>query len=138
MKPIRRNKGKGKRRERGQSLVEVALVLPVLLIILAGVLDLGRMYFSYVAITDAAGEGATYAAMHPDDSAGIYQRAQEATGGLVQIDPANVNVAVSGNQVVVTIEYDFRLATPVLGAIVPDGVLTLTAVATEVVLNTEL
>jgi len=40
--------------------------LPVLLIMLMGTLDIGRMYFAYIAIQNAAGEGALYAAIHPD------------------------------------------------------------------------
>ena len=48
-------------KENGQSLLEMALILPVLIIILAGVLDLGRLYYAYVSVTDAAAEGAAYA-----------------------------------------------------------------------------
>jgi hypothetical protein len=59
-------------REGGQSIVEFVLVLPVLLIILAGLLDLGRLYFAYVAVTDVAGEGAGYAsAFLPLDGGGV-------------------------------------------------------------------
>ena len=65
---------KDKRREQGQSLAEFALVLPIVLLILAGVLDLGRAYFSYVAVTDAAAEGAAYASLHPEDFGGVVLR----------------------------------------------------------------
>jgi len=54
---------KAKRQERGgQSILEFTLMLPVLLVILAGVLDLGRLFYAYVAVADVAGEGAGYAA----------------------------------------------------------------------------
>ena len=142
MRLMQKGKGKGKRRgkERGQSLVEVAIILPVLLIILAGVLDLGRMYFSYVAITDAAGEGAAYAAIDPEEERGsIYQRAQEATHGLVQIEESNVQVDFpegkgTGAPAVVPVTYAFQLAPPFMGVIVPEGRITLTAVASESIL----
>src|SRR3972149_7691537 len=52
--------------ETGQSLVEFALMLPFLLLMLMGTLDVGRLYFAYVAIQNAAGEGALYAAIHPN------------------------------------------------------------------------
>ena len=55
------------RKEKGQSLVEFALVLPVLLIILSGVLDLGRLYYVYVVLTDSASEGVAYAISNPPD-----------------------------------------------------------------------
>ena len=53
------------RREKGQSLVEMALILPLLLILLAGVIDVARLYYVYVVLTDAAAEGVSYAAVNP-------------------------------------------------------------------------
>ena len=47
-------------RERGQSLTELALSMVVMLILLAGVADLGRAFFTYIALRDAAQEGALY------------------------------------------------------------------------------
>ncbi|OQY16909.1 MAG: hypothetical protein B6I35_15300 [Anaerolineaceae bacterium 4572_32.2] len=127
-----------KKKERGQSMLEFALVLPVLLIILAGVLDLGRLYFAYVAVTDAAGEGASYAAIHPDNTAEIVARAQDATGGLVEIDSDMVDVYQPPDldqAIAVDVTYEFTLATPVVGTILPDGVIMLHAVAIELVLT---
>jgi Flp pilus assembly protein TadG len=129
---------KHRRKEKGQSLLEFALALPVLLIILAGVLDLGRAYYVYVALTDAAAEGATYAAIKPSDTDGVFTRAQDASSGLVEIDPSLVEVdcptTVSGAPITVTVSYSFTLATPVVSAMVPDGVLMLRAVANEAIL----
>ena len=124
---------KRRKSERGQSLLEFALVLPVLLIVLAGVLDLGRLYFAYVAVTDAAGEGAAYAAIHPDDTAEIIRRAQDATGGMIEIDEGMVTIEdnPSGLSQAISVEvsYEFTLATPLIGAMLPDGVIMLNAVA---------
>ena len=41
----------------GQSMVEFALILPLLVLFLVGIFDLGRAFFSYIAITNAAREG---------------------------------------------------------------------------------
>jgi Flp pilus assembly protein TadG len=41
----------------GQSMVEFALLLPLIVLLLVGVFDLGRAFFSYIAITNAAREG---------------------------------------------------------------------------------
>jgi PKD repeat protein/Flp pilus assembly protein TadG len=49
----------------GQSLVEFALVLPVLLLILLFAIDFGRAFFGYVIVNNAARLGANYAALHP-------------------------------------------------------------------------
>ena len=135
---------KHKRKEKGQSLLELALILPVLIIILAGVLDLGRLYYAYVAVTDAAAEGASYAAIHPGpgERGEVLRRAQEASRGLVQIDPDMVEVdcpaVASGAPITVTVSYSFTVATPLINAIVPDGVLMLRGVANEAILAGEL
>jgi len=131
-------------KENGQSLLEMALILPVLIIILAGVLDLGRLYYAYVSVTDAAAEGAAYAAMHPEQSSRdeVLKRAQEASKGLVQVDPNAVQVdcptVASGAPITVTVSYSFTVATPFINAIVPSGVLPLRAVAQEAILAGEL
>jgi Flp pilus assembly protein TadG len=53
------------RSERGQNLVELALVMFFVLVpLLAGVADLGRAFYSYIAITNGAREGARYGARH--------------------------------------------------------------------------
>lgn len=138
MKRIQKRKGK----EKGQSLTEVALVLPVMLLILAGVLDLGRLYYVTVAITDAAGEGAMYAAINPHATDEIIARAQDASGGMVQIDAEKVTidcpVVAAGEPVSVIVEYDFTIATPLINLIVPDGVLKLRGVASEPILAGEM
>jgi len=48
--------------QRGQGLLELTMVLPFLIIILIGVIDLGRVFFSYAAISNAAYEAARQAA----------------------------------------------------------------------------
>ena len=50
------------RRRLGQGLMELALVLPLLLVILLGALDLGRVFYAYAAISNAAYEAARQAA----------------------------------------------------------------------------
>jgi Flp pilus assembly protein TadG len=140
------------RKEKGQSLVEMALILPVLLIILAGVLDLGRLYYAYVIITDAAAEGVAYAASNPPadpgdlndpDTAEIYARVQDTGGGLVQ-GPGSVEIVcptcpgvASGDPITVTVSYDFPVMTPFFNILASDGVLPLNAVATGVILTGE-
>ena len=49
-------------RSRGESVVEFALVLPILLLLLAATIDFGRLFYLYVAVNNAAKEGALYGA----------------------------------------------------------------------------
>ena len=53
-------------RTRGQSLVEFALILPLLLVFLATILDLGRIYYANISLLNAAREGAFQASKTPD------------------------------------------------------------------------
>lgn len=49
--------------ERGSQLVELALVLPVMLLVLAGIVDMGFLFKDYQVVTNAAREGARMAAL---------------------------------------------------------------------------
>jgi Flp pilus assembly protein TadG len=52
------------RRQRGQGLVEIALVLPVFLLIVLGTIDFGRAIYIYSVMSNGAREGARYAIVH--------------------------------------------------------------------------
>jgi hypothetical protein len=61
--------------EKGQALMELAVSITVLFIILAGVVDLGRMLFHYIAMRDAAQEAAAYGSIFPTHCDQIRERA---------------------------------------------------------------
>src|SRR5262245_15953730 len=52
-------------RSRGQALVELALVTPLLLLLFAAAADLGRAFYAYVAVENAAKEGALFGSRTP-------------------------------------------------------------------------
>ncbi len=113
------------RQERGQEVVEFAILLPVLIWMLFGMLDFGRVYFSAITITNAARVGARYGIIYPDDTGGITAAAQaEAQGSGVDLTDATVSTIElscpdsltptalpcdSGTPVRVTITYRFSL-----------------------------
>ncbi len=113
-----------KRQSRGQSLVEFALLIPVLMFVLAGVLDLGRAYYSYVMITNAAREGASYGASNPTNIGSDcttpgtikFAACQEAAGSNFALSASNITVtespdSSSGSSITVTVSVTFHLAT---------------------------
>lgn len=104
-----------KRSARGQSLVELALTLPLLLIILVGVIDLGRVYFTYMTVVNASREGARYGAANPNDSTGAIIRAKnEATGSgitLTNVTASCPSGCAQGNPFRATVSYNFQLMT---------------------------
>lgn len=79
----------GSVRERGQSLVELAFAVPLLMLTLLGTLDLGRMYFDYIQLRSAVIDGALYAARNPGNDAGAIDEARS-TGV-----PASTSFSVS-------------------------------------------
>jgi len=57
--------------EKGQSAVEFALVLPLLLVLLLGIIEFGWFLNAKITITGAAREGARHYAIHKNDTAGV-------------------------------------------------------------------
>ena len=53
------------RRSRGQALVELALVVPIMLLLVLAALDLGRIFYSRITVNNAAREGAFVGAYYP-------------------------------------------------------------------------
>jgi Flp pilus assembly protein TadG len=109
------------RSSRGQSLVEFALTLPLLLLVLIGILDLGRITATYVILENAAREGARYGAVHPSSSSGIVARAQAEASGTI-INPTQMSVTSScspcsaGSALTVQVSYPFTFITTYLFA----------------------
>ena len=56
------------RSEKGQAMVEFALVVPILRVLLCGIVDFGWLYYNQITLNNAAREGARYAVIHYDPS----------------------------------------------------------------------
>ncbi len=128
-------------RTNGQSLVEFAFVLPLLLVMVAGAADLGRLFFGYVTVESAAREAAFYGASKPGcdinqptcaDPANVTWRLNEDLSGLQGAtwtisceDPSGTpranSACAEGDSYVVAITYPFQLVTPILSSIVGTG-----------------
>jgi Flp pilus assembly protein TadG len=114
-RPLRKLGRQLRRSERGQSLVEFAMVLPLFLIIVFGIVDFGRAYSAYVQLNNGAREGARYGAVGKSSSE-IQARVRAVTSGLNQGDLA---ISVSGAQgtkgstITVSTVYDFDFITPI-------------------------
>ena len=80
---------KGRRRTTGQGMVEFALMLPVLVLFLVGVFDLGRAFHALITLNNAGREAARYGTLHRIDTDGMRAAAlQEAqNSGIVIANP---------------------------------------------------
>jgi Flp pilus assembly protein TadG len=77
-------------RPRGQALVEFALVIPIFLLLLVGLFDLGRAVFAYNTLTNAAREGARIAIVNQYEPS-IVEHAKNATA-IVELNDPSVQV----------------------------------------------
>jgi len=89
---------------KGQGLVEFALVLPLVLVLVLGIIEISRLLFLYAVTTSASREGARYGAVAGDgpsgtpqylDCDGIRGAAQNA-GILANIQTGNVTIVYDG------------------------------------------
>jgi Flp pilus assembly protein TadG len=145
------------RNERGQSLVEFAISITALIILLAGAVDFGMALFHYIAMRDAAQEGALYGAMNPPNAptggsytcasgtvSNICSRIRYASGTNGLIDriytPANITVDASGggcegHTITITFVYPYNLTMPFLTAFIGSNYINLRATVTDTILT---
>ncbi len=127
---------------KGQSLVEFALLLPIFLLAVVVVFDLGRAIYYYSAVHNAAREGVRYGVVHPNDVTGMQNKAVNYAIGL-GLTAANVTAGLGTPETVdgfpnptvkVTVIYSFSPATPLLDLLLPGGTINLKG---EAVMRTE-
>lgn len=131
------------RRAKGQGLVEFALILPLLLLLLLGIFEFGRVLFIYSSLFNAAREGARYGVTSPRNYGGISTRAEEFIG-LVPPEDVDIwvwydngpgtstttnpdQVAAGISRVNVQVQYDIEAMTPLFDPFIDPIVLENTA-----------
>ncbi len=135
MHKIIHSKGK----EAGQSMVELALTITFLMMLLAGTIDLGRAFFTWLALRDAAQEGASYGSFKPADIAGIQNRVWDNLGQVIRNPSSTVDVVVSssGNTIRVDVDYPtFPITMPFMGTILGSQVIPIHAYILDTILST--
>ena len=104
--------------QRGSNLVEMALILPLLALLLFGVVDIGRAFYTHITITNASREGARRASRLPDQDAAIKQAVrQEAANNNIDLGEDTATITIGrigeasdwhgGDPITVTVEYTF-------------------------------
>lgn len=137
--------------ERGQSLVELAISILILIYLLAGAVEFGLAFFQYVQLRDAAQEGALYGSMDPPTSAtdttritAIQNRAKAASDKPIDLiaDPSvTVDVVVTdgqyceGGSLQVTVSYDHQIFMPFIPEFIGGDIIPLDATVTDTILS---
>lgn len=104
------------RRERGASIVEFAIVLPLLLLLIGGMVDFGRLFYTEVMLTNAAREG-TRAAMYGNSpttraNAALSGKVANSTVGPTQICAAGATTGTAS--VTVSVPFQWTLLKPAM------------------------
>lgn len=114
--------------EKGQGLVEFALILPVLILILMAIIEFGFMFNSYLSLSNGVREAGRSAALGSNNAA-VEVKLKDASGSL---NPDNLSIIVTpssrkrGDQITIVATYNYEFITPIIGGIFSSGV-TLTS-----------
>jgi Flp pilus assembly protein TadG len=114
-------------REQGQAVVEMAVVLPIILLLLLGMAEFARLFSNFLTLQQAGREGARLAITGAADSAiinriGTTGTSLDTTKMAVTITPGEPRA--SGSDVTISLAYPVPLITPIIAQIV-GGTVTL-------------
>jgi Flp pilus assembly protein TadG len=121
-------------RERGQAMVETAIAIPLLLVLMVGIFEVGRAYETWQVLTNAAREGArmavTPSGTAPNTTALVRQYmadgqlTKSATAPVIVNRTASIDVngtPVSASAVTVDYPFDFIMLQPVVRLVAPSS-----------------
>ncbi len=122
---------------KGQSMVEMAIILPVLLLVLMGIFEFGRIFNSYLILTNVSREAARSAALGSSD----IEITQTINGSIFYLDTSNLTISISpsegsrgsGTNVTINLKYEIDIVTPIIDSIIPDPLI----IESQTVMRTE-
>lgn len=89
--------------QKGQSLVELAITITVIVFLLAGAFDFGSAFLDFIALRDAAQEGAVYGSIDPTNTSNIIARVRQSSNRPVDFSTySSVNCSSDPNSICVT------------------------------------
>lgn len=121
---------------RGQALLEFAISITVVLLLVGSIIDLGRIYVVYSAISEGAREGALYGSATCAPADKIAQRVKDSAHDPVDMSKSTVEVQYDTSKeiVTVTVSREVILVGP-LTASMFGGKITISATEKAVVLS---
>ena len=138
---IDKNQNKSSK-ERGQSLVETAIALVILLLLVGGIVDLGRAFFTFMALRDSVQEGALYGPVNPTVTTEIKNHVLDSSDMIPDLISSGdisvtiIGTACTGNGIQVTATYsDFPLTMPFIGTVLGGQTISISATVTDTILS---
>ena len=96
------NSGWYSAKRRGQSVIELAVAAPLLTLMLFGIVDFGRAFFQYIAVIEAAREGARYATYGFTNLSNANAPAQDTIQGRIKLADGGLNVPNNTSHIQIT------------------------------------
>jgi len=126
-----------KKNNKGQALVELALILPILLLFLFGIMEFGRIFGTYLTVTNAAREGSRTAVVGAIDTEIVsviqnYTTILDSSKLIISISP-EMGYRHRGDGVKVRVEYPVTIYAPIISDIIGNPY----SVAAETVMRVE-
>lgn len=120
----------------------MTLIMVILLLLVGGVVDLGRVFFTYMALRDAVQEGALYGSINPTLTVEIQNHvvnSSEMIQDLITNDDVTVEIigaACTGNGIRVSALYpDFQIAMPLIGTVIGTQTVSISTSVTDTILS---
>jgi Flp pilus assembly protein TadG len=109
--------------QKGQSMTEFALLLPLLLLLICGIVDMGRLLFAYQSLHMTVQEAVRLGGLGKSDAEIVtyakgHVQVANATELMVTIVPAQA-ARKPGQDVTVTLSYKLPFITPLVSQIIP-------------------
>lgn len=117
--------GKLPREEKGQALAELALVLPVLILLLFAIIEFGRVFSAHLTVIAASREGARYGIVGATDAeivAHVKESAATLDTSLLRVTVNPPAPRVAGSVLKVKVEYPVSLVLPLPDVLLPNPV----------------
>lgn len=108
--------------KKGQSMVEMALMLPVIILLLMGMVEFSRIFGSYMLVTHASREGARLASIGKTDA----EIQANVSSKVNVLNISNLQIAITpgdgsrttGDDVKVSVKYKLQIYAPVISSII--------------------
>ncbi len=112
---------RGMHKEDGQAIVEAAIVIPLIILIICGIIDFGWIMSNQLMVNNCSREGARYAVVNSDESnlTDLVTAHVRQVSGFGSLDQLSVTVSLSGtDDVQVQVKKTIKVLTPIVGIFV--------------------
>lgn len=118
------------KKENGQAVVELAITLPILIMILCAIIDFGWLFNNQIMIDNCSREGARYAIVHSSETVATIKNYTRSVAPSYLSDALTINVVYANGNVTVGVNGNVDVLTPIVGVFTQGQTLALSSSST--------